>query len=134
MRIPACVLAMVLFPGLALAAENPDWAYPATPKPAPLDSVVQKQMPGSAKKYTQAQIDDGFNPPDWFPDEHPPMPEIVSNGKKPARACALCHLPTGDGHPEPSSLAGLPAAYLVRQMPALTNAGRKSIPSNAMIA
>jgi len=76
----ACVLSVVLFHGLAIAAENPDWAYPPTPKPATLDNVVQKQMPGSARKYTQAQIDDGFNPPDWFPDEHPPMPEIVAVG------------------------------------------------------
>jgi len=133
MKIPACVLAMVLFPGLAIAAENPDWAYPATPKPAPLDGVVQKQVPGSAKKYTQAQIDDGFNPPDWFPEEHPPMPEIVATGRKPARACALCHLPTGDGHPESSSLAGLPAAYLVRQMAEFKNGGRKGVRANAMI-
>jgi cytochrome c553 len=124
---------MALLPGLAIGAENLDWAYPATPKPAPLDNVVQKQMPGSAKKYTQAQIDDGFNPPDWFPDEHPPMPEIVANGKKPARACALCHLPTGDGHPESSSLAGLPVPYLVRQMAEFKNGGRKGVRANAMI-
>src|SRR3989449_9911408 len=129
----ACVLGMALLPGLAIAAENPDWAYPATPKPAPLDNVVQKQMPGSAKKYTQAQIDDGFNPPDWFPDEHPPMPEIVAIGRKPARACALCHLPTGDGHPESSSLAGLPVPYLVRQMAEFKNGGRKGVRANAMI-
>jgi len=133
MKNPACVLLMCVFPGLALAAENPDWAYPATPKPAPLDSVVQKQVPGSAKKYTQTQIDDGFNPPDWFPDEHPPMPEIVATGRKPARACALCHLPTGDGHPESSSLAGLPIAYLVRQMAEFKNGGRKGVRANAMI-
>src|SRR5437899_13010885 len=133
MRNFACVLGMALLPGLAIAAENPDWAYPATPKPAPLDNVVQKQMPGSAKKYTQAQIDDGFNPPDWFPDEHPPMPEIVAIGKKPARACALCHLPTGDGHPESSSLAGLPVPYLVRQMAEFKNGGRKGVRANAMI-
>src|SRR6267154_877072 len=133
MKNLARVLAMALLPGLAIAADNPDWAYPGTPKPAPLDNVVQKQMPGSAKKYTQAQIDDGFNPPDWFPDEHPPMPEIVAIGRKPARACALCHLPTGDGHPESSSLAGLPAAYLVRQMAAFKNGERKGVRANAMI-
>jgi len=133
MKNLACVLGMALLPGLAIGAENLDWAYPATPKPAPLDNVVQKQMPGSAKKYTQAQIDDGFNPPDWFPDEHPPMPEIVASGKKPARACALCHLPTGDGHPESSSLAGLPVAYLVRQMAEFKNGGRKGVRANAMI-
>jgi cytochrome c553 len=128
-----CVLSVVLLSGLAIGAANPDWAYPPTPKPAALDNVVQKQMPGSARKYTQAQIDDGFNPPDWFPDEHPPMPEIVAIGRKPARACALCHLPTGDGHPESSSLAGLPAPYLVRQMAAFKNGERKGVRANAMI-
>jgi cytochrome c553 len=127
------VVGAALLCGFATGAENPEWAYPPTPKPAPLDNVVQKQMPGSAKKYTQAQIDDGFNPPDWFPDEHPPMPEIVATGKKPARACALCHLPTGDGHPESSSLAGLPVPYLVRQMAEFRNGGRKGIRANAMI-
>jgi cytochrome c553 len=133
MRKFVAVLGFALLPGLAIGADNPEWAYPPTPKPAPLDNVVHKQMPGSAKKYTQAQIDDGFNPPDWFPDEHPPMPEIVANGKKPVRACALCHLPTGDGHPESSSLAGLPVAYLVRQMAEFKNGGRKGVRANAMI-
>ena len=39
-----------------------------------------KSVPGSSKQYTQAQIDDPFNPPDWYPDEHPPMPQIVTHG------------------------------------------------------
>ena len=93
-------------------------------------------VPGSAKKYTQAQIDDPFNPPDWFPDEHPPMPEIVAHGgQKPAgRACAQCHLPTGDGHPESSSLAGLHANYIVRQMAAFKNGERKGVRAGVMIA
>src|SRR3979490_465015 len=133
MRNFVCVLSVALLSGLAIGAENPEWAYPPTPKPAALDNVVQKQMPGSAKKYTQAQIDDGFNPPDWFPDEHPPMPENVAIGRKPAGACALCHLPTGDGHPESSSLAGLPVPYLVRQMAEFRNGGRKGVRANAMI-
>src|SRR6266581_3946528 len=132
------VLGIALLPGLAIGADDLEWAYPATPKPAPLDNVVQKQVPGSARKYTQAQIDDGFNPPDWFPDEHPPMPEIVANGKKPARACALCHLPTGNGHPESSSLAGLPVSYLVRQMAEFKSGNRKGVraaaPSRSAIA
>src|SRR5260221_7002906 len=133
MRNLVCVLSVALLSGLAIGAEKPGWACAAAPKPAPADSAVQKQVPGSAKKYAQAQIDDGFNPPDWFPEEHPPMPEIVATGRKPARACALCHLPTGDGHPESSSLAGLPAAYLVRQMGEFKNGGRKGIRANAMI-
>jgi hypothetical protein len=123
MKKLGCVLFVVLWSGLAFGQDNMDWAYPVTPKPEPLDSVQLKQVPGSAKKYTQAQIDDPFNPPDWFPDEHPTMPEIVAHGgPKPAgRACAQCHLPSGDGHPESSGLAGLPANYIIRQMAAFKN-------------
>jgi len=91
-------------------------------------------MPGSSRQYTQAQIDDGFNPPDWFPDEHPPMPQIVAHGAKPVvRACALCHLPTGNGHPESSGVAGLPAAYIMRQMAEFKNGGRKGGRAPVMI-
>jgi cytochrome c553 len=136
MKKLAGLLAVVLWSGAALAQGNVDWAYPVTPKPEPLDSVRQHQVPGSARKYTQAQIDDPFNPPDWFPGEHPPMPEIVAHGgPKPAgRACAQCHLPSGDGHPESASLAGLPAAYIVRQMAAFKNGERKGVRAGNMVA
>ena len=127
-------LALALLGGIACAADDLEWAYPITPKPAQRDNVVLKQMPGSAKKYTDAQINDGFAPPDWFPDEHPPMPQIVAHGAKPAvRACALCHLPTGDGHPESSSIAGLPVNYFIRQMAEFKNGGRKGIRATVMI-
>ena len=136
MKTLMVALAIALGMGVACAQDKMDWAYPVTPKAEPLDSVHLKQAPGSTKKYTQAQIDDPFNPPDWFPDEHPPMPQIVAHGgQKPAgRACAQCHLPTGDGHPESSSLAGLPAAYIVRQMAAFKNGERKGIRPGVMIA
>lgn len=136
MKTLFCALALLMWSGAALAQDDLSWAYPVTPKPEPLDSIHQKQAPGSARKYTQAQIDDPFNPPDWFPDAHPPMPEIVAHGgPKPAgRACAQCHLPTGDGHPESSGLAGLPAAYIVRQMAAFKNGERKGIRVGVMVA
>ena len=90
MRHLISVAALALFPVLATAADGLDWAYPVAPRPEPLDTLVLKQVPGSERAYTQAQIDDAFNPPDWFPDEHPTMPPIVARGEKPAvRACAL---------------------------------------------
>jgi cytochrome c553 len=134
MRKLISVLMLTLSPSLALAAEGLDWAYPITPKAEPLDNVVLKQMPGSDKQYTQAQIDDGFNPPDWYPGDHPAMPSIVASGMQPAvRACALCHLPTGAGHPESSGLAGLPASYIVRQMADFKNGHRKGVRTGVMI-
>jgi hypothetical protein len=69
-----------LLSSIATAADNPDWAYPVNPPPPQLDNVTLKSLPGSSKQYTQAQIDDPFNPPDWFPDEHPPLPPVVASG------------------------------------------------------
>jgi cytochrome c553 len=71
------------------------WAFPATDKvlPPAEDNSVVKHVPGSAKSYTQAQVDDRFNPPDWFPNEHAPMPSVVQHGSGTAvPGCALCHL------------------------------------------
>jgi len=134
MRHLISVAALALFPVLATAADGLDWAYPVTPRPEPLDTLVLKQVPGSERAYTQAQIDDAFNPPDWFPDEHPTMPPIVARGEKPAvRACALCHLPSGDGHPESSSLAGLPVSYLMRQLAAFKSGDRTGVRATTMI-
>jgi len=129
------IVLLAWLPSAAIAAEGLEWAYPPTPKPEPLDSVTLKQMPGSDKQYTQVQIDDPFNPPDWFPGDHPAMPPIVANGVKPAvRACAMCHLPNGAGHPESSGLAGLPANYIIRQMTDFKAGHRKGVRSGNMIA
>ena len=135
MRRLILIIALAALPAVAGAADNPDWAYPVTPRPEPLDNLVLKHVPDSTRAYTQAQIDDPFDPPDWFPTEHPPMPPIVARGgKPPVRACAQCHLPSGDGHPESSSLAGLPVPYIMRQMSAFKNGGRKGVRATVMIA
>jgi cytochrome c553 len=129
-------LTAMLAAAAALAADNPEWAYPATPPPTPADNTVMKTVPGSSQQYTQAQIDDPFNPPDWFPNEHPPMPQIVAHGgARPAgRACAQCHLPSGDGHPESASLAGLPVSYVRRQMASFKTGIRANVRAGVMIA
>jgi cytochrome c553 len=128
-------LSLLAGPLLVGAVEELDWAYPVTPRPEALDNLVLKQVPGSTLAYTQAQIDDPFGPPDWFPDEHPQSPSVVARGNKPGvRACAQCHLPSGDGHPESASLAGLPVPYLLRQMAAFKNGGRKGVRATVMIA
>ena len=99
------------------------------------DATVQKTLPGSTKTYTQAQIDDGFNPPDWYPQDHPPMPDVVAHGRKEAdaRACALCHLTSGGGHPESAGIAGLPVGYILRQMEEFKSGARKGARAVAMI-
>jgi cytochrome c553 len=92
------------------------WAYPLPdPPPNSTANTTPKQVPGSSKSYTQAQIDDQFNPPDWFPAEHGPLPRVVQTGIQ-AQACGSCHLMSGMGHPESAQLAGLPVDYMLRQM------------------
>lgn len=119
MRRILAVIALASLPSAALAADYPDWAYPVAPAnlQVHIDPAKVVRVPGSDKSFTEAQINDAFNPPDWFPSEHKPMPPIVAQGRKPdIMACARCHLPTGDGHPESSSLWGLSVGYQMRQI------------------
>jgi cytochrome c553 len=120
----------------------PVWAYPVNPpglQPAPDDGAL-KHVPNSAAAYTLTQIRDLFSPPDWHPDSHPSMPDVVARGNKPGQfACGYCHLPNGLGRPENSSLAGLPAAYIVQQVADFKSGARKSsepasLPINLMVA
>jgi cytochrome c553 len=113
------LLAMCFSPALALAADRPDWAFPPKQQQPVVTVAIVNQplhVPGSDRSYTLAEINDQMAPPDWFPNEHPPMPTIVAHGNgTTVRACIGCHLPQGLGHPENSRLAGSTAAYLARQ-------------------
>ena len=129
MRTFACALAVLLLVPCARAQQPGSdliWAYPV-PDPAPPGGAADtapKRLQGSSRSYTQAQIDDQFNPPDWFPDTHGPLPTVVQKGIQ-AQACGSCHLMSGMGHPESATLAGLPVAYMVRQMEDFKNGLRK---------
>ena len=104
------------------------WAFPAASKDAPKssDDGKPKRIPGSTLSFSQEQIDgDPFNPPDWFPDQHQTIPEVVAHGRRPAQACARCHLVNGNGHPESATLTGLNAAYVFRQMQLFKSGTRK---------
>jgi len=99
-------------------APLPAWAYPWNPDfKGSLDDGLPRRVPNSTATFTLKQIGDIFFAPDWHPEEHPPMPEIVARGRKPeVRACGCCHRADGSGGPENSSLAGLSAAYIAQQM------------------
>src|SRR5438874_734573 len=125
--------------------EKPDWAYAVAPgapiargaapagAPAPgqppgppgqrrgggggTPDPTLHSLPGSKVQLTLAQVRNAFAPGDWFPEDHPAMPEVVAHGRAPdARACAFCHMPNGKGRPENAPVAGLPADYIVRQL------------------
>ncbi len=118
----------VLAAALTLNAQTtrPDWAFltPDKDQPPSSEGTEPKKVPGSAKEYTAAQIDDLSNPPDWFPDEHAPAPSIVQHGKGAVLACGACHLMSGHGHQESADLAGLSADYIVRTMADFKNGSR----------
>ena len=98
------------------------------PGRAPLDNVTQEHVAGSTAGYTAAYIADLFSVPDWFPDTHPQMPDVVAHGDKQAmvQACGYCHLPNGQGRPENESVAGLPEGYILQQISDFKNGLRKS--------
>ncbi len=110
----------------------PIWAYPvpAQKKPGRRPTKVDlgpKHVPGSTVSYTLGPIADLFAVPDWFPDSHPPMPDVVAHGRKPdVFACGYCHLPNGQGRPENQSIAGLPAAYIEEQIADFQSGARRS--------
>ena len=135
--VPVLVLCALSVPGTRLlraAASIPDWAYaiPSPPAagaapPAAAPDTSPKQLPGSTLTFTRQQISDGFGPADWFPGDHPPMPDIVAHGKRPdVRACGLCHYPNGKGRQENAGIAGLPISYFVQTMNDFKNGLRKS--------
>ena len=113
-----------------------EWAYPMQPpdfKPLPPDSVHTAEGADASMMLTMRQINNGFGPPDWFPKEHAPMPDIVAHGQKPhVPACMLCHLPNGNGHPESASVSGLSEQYIIDQMHAFKNGDRENIRAPAM--
>jgi len=132
-------VALIAAAGIHLSGQTgdtpPAWAYPqAQSQQRPPDDGKVYRLEGSTAGFTTTQINDPFAPPDWYPNEHPAMPEVVAHGRKPdLRACGQCHLPHGLGHPESSGIAGLPADYIVEQMHAYRDGRRKSSVGNSIM-
>ena len=135
------ILAGVIAAGvLVSAADPPWWAYVrnAPNRQVEPDDGKGHTVPGSSKTYTRKEITNGFAPPDWHPDDHPPMPEVVGKGRPPeVRACGYCHLPTGIGKPENAAVSGLPVAYFKQQIADFKSGARRSsvtdIPPQALM-
>lgn len=95
------------------------WAYAISPASArePDDGSL-RSLPGTDRKFTRAEVGNGYGPADWYPGDHPTMPAIVANGRQEAGifACALCHYPNGQGKTENASVAGLDPGYILQQL------------------
>jgi cytochrome c553 len=147
--IRVLLLVLLLAPVIAAAppqqgknpAAPPPWAYgfttpadAASSKPAALqpfspaqDDGTIRHLPGSTFSFTRTQIQNIFGPADWYPGDHPQMPEVVAHGRQPdVRACSMCHYPNGKGRPENAGIAGLPYTYFVHTMNDFKNGVRKS--------
>ena len=142
-HLPFAGLGLIFTIGIAAAEVPPPWAYgfkepmpptatpatvaaPGTPTP-PLPDHPLLSLPGTDRRFTPAEIRDNFSPADWYPGDHPAMPEIVAHGKAPVVwACARCHYPNGQGRPENASIVGLPVDYFVEQMQAFRHGERRS--------
>ena len=127
----------------ALAADAPPpWAYgfaspppstppvAAAPAPAAAPDTTMHNLPGSKFTFTRAQIANRYGPADWFPEDHPAMPDIVAHGRESAQpqiaACSLCHYPNGKGRPENANVTGLSYGYIVQQLMDFRNDARKT--------
>src|SRR5688572_3519011 len=126
----ALLVSPVVLTTPALSAEEPPaWAYPVNPpniKLAP-DDGVPRHVPNSTATYSLTQIRDRFVSPVWHPGDHPLLPEVVAQGRKPdVFACGFCHRAGGTGGPENANLTGLPASYIVQQMADYKSGARKT--------
>jgi cytochrome c553 len=137
-------VAVAVFAGVAaVATQQPDnslvelaWAYaiPTKPRPPIVDDGGKHSLAGTPLTFTRDEIrgrdsnDESIRtaPADWYPGDHPVMPEIVAKGDQARNviACALCHYPNGKGRPENANPAALPKAYFIQQMQDFQNGVR----------
>src|SRR5947207_1201354 len=142
-------LALVVAAGVVAAPQSgsnsvpPPWAFgfatpltpgaaapapPAAPAAPPPPDTTMHRLPGSQFSFMLNQIRDQYGPADWFPGDHPQMPDVVAHGKRDqmVAACSLCHYPNGKGRPENAGVSGLPYSYFVQTMMDFKNDKRKS--------
>ncbi|HVW09904.1 MAG TPA: c-type cytochrome [Bryobacteraceae bacterium] len=94
---------------------------------APAPNNEPLHLEGSTLEFTRQQVNDGYGPADWFPGDHPTMPDIVAHGRRPEiRACSLCHYPNGQGRAENAGVNGFPPEYFLEQLKEFADGDRKS--------
>lgn len=106
-------------PGDTAAPQNPPTRN-LRPNEDAGEQTRMRRLDGSHATYSLVDVRDGQNVIDWFPGDHPPMPNVVAHGPaamgKTTRGCGSCHLPNGKGRPENAPPAGLPEVYFIRQI------------------
>ncbi len=151
-RVAAVFCPLALLSALAVGADarGPWWAYGESGPPAPgetatltppptvglrsdLDTAEQtrpRKVPGSDRAFSLVEIRNRRDVVDWFPGDHPPMPDVIRRGPvalgENTYGCALCHMPTGKGRPENAPVNALPVAYFLRQLEDFRSGARNS--------
>jgi len=119
-------------PAPAAGARGGGGAPAAAPAPAPAepeeDLNAPRKVAGSTLTFTLKEVGSNQAPADWFPQDHPAMPDIVAHGDraKMVNACGFCHYPNGKGRPNNAGPAGLPAEYILQQIEDFKNGARSS--------
>lgn len=100
----------------------------ARPRAAAALDETPHSLPGATRQLSPKQITEWYAPADWYPGDHPQMPEIVAHGneKTGVRACGLCHNPNGKGRSENAGVAGQSVEYFIQTMAEFKNGTRKS--------
>ncbi|MEE8542565.1 MAG: c-type cytochrome [Gammaproteobacteria bacterium] len=110
-------------PPCPLTANPRSCRHPSTAVP---DDGIKRTLPDTTASFTRNEAGFGYGPADWYPGDHPPMPDIVAYGNESTgvRACSLCHYPNGQGKMENAHVSGLPAAYILQQLDAFETGDR----------
>ncbi|HZP33032.1 MAG TPA: c-type cytochrome [Candidatus Acidoferrales bacterium] len=100
----------------------------AAPAAEPEDRETPRHLPGTNISLAIKDIDNNYAPGDWYPQDHPKMPEIVAHGDKANKvnACGFCHYPNGKGRANNAGPAGLPAEYILQQIEDFKDGARTS--------
>jgi len=129
-----CPTSLLIVSCLTMGQTVPDhplaWAYPWLLPSEKISSEVNPDsilnVTDSDRTFTYRQTKDPFFSPDWHPEEHPVMPDIVKYGRRPdVVACGVCHRADGSGGPENASLNGLSSDYVIEQLAAFKSDQRK---------
>ena len=102
-------------------------------KPRPEDGILRR-VPGSTATYSVTQLGDRFIAPVWHPGDHPPLPQIVAEGRKPnVFACGFCHRADGQVDRRTPVLRAFPRLISSNKWPITRAASRTtSVPKETL--